>query len=506
MSSVAVRMRGINKSFGGIRVLDQVDFELRTGEIHALLGENGAGKSTLMKILRGVYTMDSGEIEIDGAPVHIGSSKDARSHGVAMVFQEFSLIPTLTVAQNICLNREPRTALGFLDDRAAERRARLVFDDMEVHIDPHRIVGNLSTGNRQLTEIATALSQEGRILILDEPTASLTRSETDALFAIMRRLKAKGISMIYISHRMEEIFQIADRITVLRDGHRIVTGESADLTVEQVIEYIIGRKSKSDFSWQQRSVERTSVPLLEAQDLTSPPTVRGMSFKLYPGEVVGLVGLMGSGRTELVETIFGIRRVASGRLHINGNPLYIRHPEHAIRNGIALIPEDRRTEGLVLGHTIKHNLLLPLTKLRRLQRPFGLIDERAGNRITAAYIDQLNIRTPSMYTLVRLLSGGNQQKVVIAKWLSTDPDILLLDEPMAGVDVGTKGEILDIIRALAEAGKGIVLISSELPELLAVSDRVLIVKDGQIVREILRKDIETEESLHHILQGAKTNE
>ena len=506
MTSVAVRMRGINKSFGGVRVLNQVDFELRTGEIHALLGENGAGKSTLMKILRGVYTMDSGEIEIDGEPVHISSSEDARARGVAMVFQEFSLIPTLTVAQNICLNREPRTGLGFLDDRAAEQRARLMFEDMEVHIDPRRTVGNLSTGNRQLTEIATALSQEGRILILDEPTASLTRSETDALFGIMRRLKSKGISMIYISHRMEEIFKIADRITILRDGHHIVTAESADLNVEQVIEHIIGKKSESDFSWQQRTVERTTVPLLEVERLDSPPTVHGMSFKLYPGEVIGLVGLMGSGRTELVESIFGIRRVESGTLQINGSPIYIRHPESAVRNGIALIPEDRRTEGLVLGHTIKQNLLLPLTKLRRLQLQSGLIDERKSDRVTEAYIDQLNIRAPSMYTLVRLLSGGNQQKVVIAKWLSTDPDILLLDEPMAGVDVGTKGEILDIIRDLANAGKGIVLISSELPELLAVSDRILIVKDGRISREILRRDIDTEESLHHILQGAKTNE
>ncbi len=506
MNSMAVRMLGITKSFNGVCVLDKVDFELRTGEVHALLGENGAGKSTLMKILRGVYTLDSGQIEVNGQPVHIHSPRDARMHGIAMVFQEFSLVPSLTVAQNIFLNREPRKALGLIDDAEMQRRATELFERLGVPIAPSLRVAELSTGYRQLTEIASALSQEGRILILDEPTASLTRGETEALFEIMQRLKSQGISIIYISHRMEEIFQVADRITVLRDGQRIISEDAAKLDIQQVIEHIIGRKTQSSFEWRKHEVDRTAEPLLDVKDLSAPPVLSHVSFRLYPGEVLGLAGLMGSGRTELVTALFGINRMKSGRVNVRGRPVHIHRSEEAVANGIALVPEDRRTQGLILGHTLRENLLLPTIKLGRLNQGTPLVDDNEGDRIAQSYINMLKIRAPSIYTLVRTLSGGNQQKVVIGKWLSTDPDILLLDEPTAGVDIGTKGEIIEIIRQLASAGKGLILVSSELPELLAVADRILILRNGQVQAELDRAEITSEEELHRVLQGANNHE
>lgn len=503
MTSAAVQMQGITKTFNHIPVLDRVDFELRSGEIHALLGENGAGKSTLMKILRGIYLPDAGEIKIRDHAVRFHSPNEAEANGIAMVFQEFSIIPTLTVAQNIFLTREVRNRVGLLDDRAGERQALALFREMGVDINPRTTVAQLSTGYRQLTEIAVALAQEARILILDEPTASLTHTETMALFKLMRRLKERGISIIYISHRMEEIFQIADRITVLRDGRHIITDEVARLTVQQVIEHIIGRKAKSALEWQEHMVDRGREPLLEVKNLTCAAGVQGVSFRLYPGEVLGLAGLMGSGRTELAQALFGINRIKSGEVRVKGRKITIRRPEDSMQAGLALIPEDRRVQGLILSHSLKDNFLLPLLNLGRLTQRNGLVNDREGNQLTETFIQKLKIRAISIFNLVRLLSGGNQQKVVIAKWLSTEPDILLMDEPTAGVDIGTKGEIIEMVRQLAKAGKGVIIISSELPELLAVSDRILILKKGQISQELDRREIQTEEKLHQILQGAQ---
>ncbi|HEY4690404.1 MAG TPA: sugar ABC transporter ATP-binding protein [Anaerolineae bacterium] len=503
MSLATVQMQGITKTFYHVPALDHVDFELRQGEIHALLGENGAGKSTLMKILRGIYIPDSGQITLQGKPVRFNSPNEAGANGIAMVFQEFSLIPTLTVAQNIFLTREARNRIGLLDDRACERKALALFREMGVEIDPRTPVAQLSTGYRQLTEIATALSQDARILILDEPTASLTHDETMALFKLMRRLKERGVSMIYISHRMEEIFQIADRITVLRDGRHVITDDVAHLNIQQVIEHILGRKAKSALKWQEHTLDQSREPLLEVKNLTCYSGVQGVSFRLYAGQVLGLAGLMGSGRTELVQAIFGINRIKSGEVRVHGRKLSIRRPENSMMARIALIPEDRRVQGLILNHALRDNFLLPLLKLGRLTRRSGLVDDREGNQLTATFIQKLRIRASSIFKPVRLLSGGNQQKVVIAKWLSTDPDIFLMDEPTAGVDIGTKGEILDMVRQLADAGKGIILISSEVQELLTVCDRILILKKGQISQELDRREIPTEEKLHHILQGAQ---
>ena len=499
MDPGAVRMTGISKSFSGIRVLHGVNFDLRKGEVHALVGGNGAGKSTLMKILQGVYTPDEGQITVDGQPVEIRSPKDARALGIGMIFQEFSLIPTLTVAQNIFLGYEPRGSGGLIDDRASVRQARQLFAEMGEEIDPNARMMDLGTGYWQLTEIAKALAQDARVLIMDEPTSSLTATEAHLLFALVQRLKKRGISIIYISHRMDEIFRITDRITVLRDGRHILTENTAALTMNRVIDAIVGKTMEQAFEWRERSVDRSVAPLLQVRNLSAGKRVQDVSFDLFPGEILGLAGLMGSGRSELARAIFGIDRIDKGQILIRGERVDIGGPEEAISAGVSLVPEDRRIQGLVLDHSVKNNLLLPL--LDRLDH-VGIIDDRRGDRMAGSIVDDLSIKTGSIGTTVRLLSGGNQQKVVIGKWLATEPEILIMDEPTAGVDIQAKTEILGVIRALADRGKGIIVISSELVELLAVSDRLLVLRDGHVVREIDRREIGTEEELHRAVQGA----
>jgi ribose transport system ATP-binding protein len=498
MSDLAVEMTGISKSFAGVRVLNEVDFDLRRGEIHALVGGNGAGKSTLMKILEGVYTPDAGEIRVDGQPVQIRTPQDARALGIGMIFQEFSLIPTLSVAENVFLTREPRRG-RFIDDRASEEQTRALFSEMGEVIDPRARVGELSTGYWQLTEIAKALAQDARILIMDEPTSTLTETETQSLFRLIAKLQARGISIIYISHRMEEIFRITDRITVLRDGRRVSTESTSQVTMEDVIDDIVGKTMESAFAWQERHVTRDGAPLLSARGLTAGARVRDISFDLYSGEILGIAGLMGSGRTELARALFGIDQIDAGEVLIRGERASIHVPDDAIEAGIALVPEDRRSQGLVLDHTVKDNITLPLLpKLRRL----GLIDDAKGGSIAGSFVQSLQIKTNSIDTPVRLLSGGNQQKIVIGKWLATEPEILIMDEPTAGVDIGAKTEILGVIRRLADQGKGIIVISSEPAELLAVSDRILILREGRLHRVLDRREIATEEELHHAVQSA----
>ncbi|MEW6638271.1 MAG: sugar ABC transporter ATP-binding protein [Actinomycetota bacterium] len=496
---LAVELKGIVKSFGGNAVLHGVDFELRKGEVHALMGGNGAGKSTLMKILEGVHAPDAGEVRVNGEPVEIRSPQEAQEKGVAMIFQEFSLIPTLTVAQNIFLNSEPRGKGGLLDDRESRRRTRELFAEMGEDVNPDAIVGNLPTGYWQLTEIAKALSREAQVLIMDEPTSSLTRTETEALFSLIRKLKESGISIVYISHRMEEVFQIADRVTVLRNGRNVITDDVANLTLEEVIDHIVGEKMEAAFEWHERKVDRTGTPLLEVKNLTAAGRFRDVSFRLYPGEILGLAGLMGSGRTEIARALFGIDRVDSGEILVRGRPVSIRGVQDAMDAGISLIPEDRRLQGLVLDHSLKDNLLLPL--LRRLQRG-GMVDDRRGKQTAETFVDRLRIKVNSVFEPIWLLSGGNQQKVVIAKWLAAEPEVLIMDEPTAGVDIAAKTEILDIARNLADSGKGVIVISSELVELLAVSDRILVLQEGTVKQEMDRREVKSEEELHHAVQVA----
>ena len=499
-SAPAVEMRGIEKGFNGTPVLKGVDFTLARGEVHALAGGNGAGKSTLMKILQGVHRRDVGVIRIGGREVDFSSTADAEAAGVGMVFQEFSLVPTLSVARNIFLNHEPRR-FRMIDDKAMVRRAGEILHGMGVDLDPRAEVQTLPTGYWQLTEIAKALALDAKVLIMDEPTASLTKTESEALFELIGRLKAQGVGIVYVSHRMEEVYRICDRITVLRDGGVVLSDAVADLSPEQIVAAIVGREVDA-LEWVERpAATKDTTPLLEVRHLTAANGVTDMSFTLHAGEILGLAGLMGSGRTELVKLIFGIDRPTSGEILLRGEPAGITNPRIAIAEGIALVPEDRRQQGLVLDHSVRENLLLPL--LPGLNRG-PLVDDRRGDDLAARLIERLQIKLASAKRPVRLLSGGNQQKVVIAKWLGRDPDVLILDEPTAGVDIGTKSEIIQRIRELADSGKAVIVISSELAELLAVSDRVLVLRNGTVTDDLDRRDIDDEESLQLAIQGVRS--
>ncbi|BDG43003.1 sugar ABC transporter ATP-binding protein [Saccharococcus caldoxylosilyticus] len=498
MDKPLLSMERISKSFNGIKVLDSVSFSLRKGEVHALMGGNGAGKSTLMKILTGVYKADEGEIFIEGKKVSINDTEDAKRNHISMIFQEFSLVPTLTVAQNIFLTREPKNAIGILDDKECIAKTKELLEELEVDINPTDIVGDLGVGYWQMTEIAKALSQDAKILIMDEPTSSLTKKETEILFNIIDKLKKKGISIIYISHRMDEIFQICDRITILRDGKRIVTENCGQISMETVIQHIVGADLDKAFEWKERSYSTEGTPVLEVKNLSSGTKVRDISFRLYPGEILGVAGLMGSGRSEMVRAIFGIDPIDGGEIFVKGKKHTIKSPADAIAAGLALIPEDRRMQGLILQHSVKENIILPI--LSKIKKGVFL-DDRKANKIAEKFVERLNIKTDDIFKTAGLLSGGNQQKIVLAKWLANDPDILILDEPTIGVDIGAKTEIIDIIRELADGGKSILVISSELPELLAVSDRIIIVHEGRVVKELKRKEIYSEEVLQHAIQG-----
>ena len=493
----AVEMRGISKAFDSNVVLTGVDFEVAPGEVHALAGGNGAGKSTLMKILQGVYTKDDGTIRINGREVTFSSIHDAKAAGIGMVFQEFSLVPSLTVAQNIFLTTEPLGRGIFIRDGEARDKAREVFRQLEVDVDPGARVGDLGTAYWQLTEIAKAMAQDARVLIMDEPSASLARHEAEQLFELVARLKAQGISIIYISHRMEEVYRIADRITILRDGRNLLTKRLTDVTPEQIVEGIVGQQIEG-MAYQERDSSAEREVLLEARGLTAGSRVQNVSFTLHRGEIIGLAGLMGSGRTELARCLFGIDKLDSGEVRVRGERVDLSDPRQAIKAGLALIPEDRRAQGLVLDHSVRDNLLLPL--LKKIERGL-LLDDGAGKTLATSLIERFAVKVANPGRPVRLLSGGNQQKVVIAKWLGTDPDVLIMDEPTAGVDIGTKTEILTMIRNLAEEGKAVIVISSEYAEMLAVSDRVLILRDGTVQQELARKDIADEESLQHAVQG-----
>lgn len=500
MEQPLLSMEGISKSFNGIKVLDSVSFSLRKGEVHALMGGNGAGKSTLMKILTGVYQADEGEIFIEGKKVSINNTEDAKRNYISMIFQEFSLVPTLTVAQNMFLTREPKNAIGILNDKECIEKTKELLKELEVDINPTDIIGNLGVGYWQMTEIAKALSQNAKILIMDEPTSSLTKKETEVLFNFINKLKKKGISIIYISHRMDEIFQICDRITILRDGKKIATESCDEITMETVIQHMVGADLDKAFEWKERFYSIEGTPILEVKNLSSGTKVKDISFRLYPGEILGVAGLMGSGRSEMVRAIFGIDPIDGGEIFVKGKKHIIKSPTDAIAAGLALIPEDRRMQGLILQHSVKENIVLPI--LSKIKKGVFL-DERKANKIAEQFVERLNIKTDDIFKTAGLLSGGNQQKIVLAKWLANNPDILILDEPTIGVDIAAKTEIIDIIRELADSGKSILVISSELPELLAVSDRIIVVHEGRVVKELKRKEIDSEEVLQHAIQGTK---
>jgi len=492
-----LEMKNIKKSFGSVYVLKDVDFTLKKGEVHALVGGNGAGKSTLMKIMSGIYTLDEGDIFIDGNLTKIKEPKDAKDNGIAMIFQELSLIQTMTVAENIFLGEELNKGM-FRDVQQMNEKTSEVLRELNIDIDPNVRVNQLSVGMSQMVEIAKAISKNARILILDEPTASLSRTETEQLFKIIRDLKAKGVSMVYISHRMKEIMNIADSITILRDGDLVISEMIQNIDLDKIINYMVGESnSREKFEWVEKPYDFDGEDILTVRNLKVNEHLDDISFSLKPTEVLGIAGLMGSGRTEILETLFGLRKKISGSVFLDGKLVECRSADEAIKAGFALVPEDRRKQGLVLDHTVRDNGVLPI--IRRLSRK-GIVKDKAANEVIRQNVSDLNIVTSSIHKTIKFLSGGNQQKVVIAKWLNTKPKIMMLDEPTAGVDIGAKTEIMQIIRKFTAEGNGVILVSSELTELLAICDRIITLFDGKITGELLRQDIKTEEELQYAIQ------
>jgi ribose transport system ATP-binding protein len=483
---IAVEMNAISKRFGGVHALREVSLSVCHGEIHALLGENGAGKSTILKILRGVQAPDSGSIIIGGEAFDRLSPQLARQKGIGMIFQEMSLVPTLSVAQNVFLASEPLTAAGLIDDRAMEQSSAAIFASMGVSVDPTAMVADLSTGQQQLTEIAKALSQNAEILVLDEPTSALTAGEVDILFELLRRLRSEGKAIIYVSHRMDEIFRIADHATVLRDGRLIDSRPIADYTLATLIADIMGKETRDLSEFTTDSTAQEAV-ILKVEHLSSKLRRGGdVSFSLRHGEVLGIAGLLGAGRSRLARMLFGLEPIASGTITLRGETVSIGSPRHATELGLALVPEDRRRQGLVLAHSIQDNIELPILK-RLGSTPF--VDRMKSRSTTDELIKRLAIKTASREAAANSLSGGNQQKIVIGKWLATDPDILIMDEPTAGIDIGSKGEVLRLVRALAAEGRSIIFISSELAELAAVSDRIAVMSGGRLVETIDKAEL-----------------
>ena len=492
-----ISLKNVHKSFGGVSVLNGVDFDLQKGSVHALVGQNGAGKSTMMKILTGVYTCDSGAIYIDGSKVKMNSYSDAVSHGISLIFQELSLIPTLTVAENIFLNREILEG-PFLDKKSMERKAHELLQSLDIDVDVHSRVEDLDVGVCQMIEIAKALSVNAKVLILDEPTASISEKETAHLFTLINSLEQRGVSMIYISHRMAEIFKICDTITVLRNGSIVTTKPTRDYSLTGLIEDMIGRKTAALTTADEELASKcTGRPLMTVEHLNCGSRLKDVSFELREGEVLGLAGLMGSGRTEVAESLFGLNKDASGQVTINGQPYEIKGVRHAIDSGLALIPEDRRREGLVLMHSVEENLIVPI--FDKLKRGLLLESKKVAD-IAERSISDMAIKTHSRKTPAFNLSGGNQQKIVVGKWLNSAPSVLLLDEPTAGVDVGSKREIIDKVRDFVGENRAAIFISSDILELISACDRFIVFYDGKVTATYDRSEI-TEEVLQYAIQN-----
>jgi ABC-type sugar transport system ATPase subunit len=478
-----VELHGIDKSFAGFPALKDASFDVRPGEVHALLGENGAGKSTLIRIISGVHSPDRGEIRIGGEVVRLSSPRDARRRGIATVYQELLLFPELSVAENIFLGNAPRTRWGRIDWAVMRAKARALLEELDSRdLDVDAKVGGLSVASRQRVEIAKAISQDPRVLVMDEPTTSLAEGDVSRLMAIVRRLRERGVGIVYVSHRLREIFALADRVTVLRDGACIGTRPISEVTEAALISMMVGRSIDQLFPKVDAARGRT---LLELRNLSYRRAVRHVSLTVRQGEILGIAGLVGSGRTELALTIFGITPATSGEILVDGKPVVIGGPRVARDLGIAYIPEDRGLQGLIRAQTLRENISLPV--LDRIS--WATIVDRSGEgRRAREAIDRFGIRARGTEQIARQLSGGNQQKVVVAKWLGTEPRILIMDEPTRGIDVGAKAEIHALMGKLAQQGLGIVMISSELPEVLGMADRVLVMSGGRIVAAFERAE------------------
>lgn len=493
-----IQMSGISKAFSGNVVLNKVEFELHDGEIHALMGENGAGKSTLMKILSGIYEKDAGSVKVDGKQVEFTSPKDAEGMGIAVIHQELNILPDLTVAENLFLGKEKTYGpFGILRKKEMQEEARALLAKLGLEIDPRTRAGDLSVGKQQIIEIAKAIACDAKYIIMDEPTAALTDREIETLFQTVRELKEKGISFVYISHRMEEIFAICDRITILRDGTYVGVREIPKTTFDEIVAMMVGRELGERFPSRKAVIREVK---LQVNNLSSAGAFENVSFTLRKGEILGVAGLMGAGRTEVAQALFGYRNTTAGEISIDGKPVKINSPIDAMKYKMGFVTEDRKTEGLILDFSVKDNIML--ANLEKGAKS-GVIVPRLENDLAAKYIEQLRIRTSSAAQSAKSLSGGNQQKVVIAKWLGTNPQILILDEPTRGVDIGAKKEIYQIMNQLAEAGVSILMISSELPEIIGMADRVIVMHEGKITGMLAKKDMTQEKIMHYATGGDK---
>lgn len=486
-----LEMRNIKKEFPGVRALDDAQLRLRPGSVHALMGENGAGKSTLMKCLFGIYKKDDGEILLDGNSVSFENPRQALDNGVSMVHQELNQVLERSVLDNIWLGRFPAKRL-VVDDKKMLLETQSIFDQFRITINPLQKIGRLSVSERQMIEIAKAVSCGARIIVLDEPTSSLTESEVEHLFTIIRALRAQNVAVIYISHKMDEIFQIADEVTVMRDGHWIMTSPISEITKEKLISAMVGRDFSSMFP------PKTNVPseevVLQVKNLsgTYEPTVKEVSFDLHRGEILGISGLVGSRRTEMVETIFGFRKIKTGSITVEGTPLKQHTPRESIAHGIGLVTEERRATGIFPLMDVQFNAMI--SNLKNYVK-FGVVNYKKSSQDTAWVIQRLSVKTPSPRTAIANLSGGNQQKVILGRWLLTSPKVLLLDEPTRGIDVGAKYEIYQLMINLASQGNAIVFISSEMPELLGITDKILVMSNGRMVDIVRTHDTNQEELL-----------
>ena len=488
VAETLVAVRGVSKRFPGVQAVDDVTLRIEAGQVHALVGENGAGKSTLMKILAGIYAADAGEIRLKGQALVLRNPGDALRHGISMIHQELNLIRQMTVAENLFVGREPTYGwTPIVNRRRLVRRTRRLLDEVGVDLDPNARLARLRVAEMQLVEIVKALSYDADVIIMDEPTSALSEVEAEKLFGVIRGLTSRGKAVIYISHKLDEVFAIADRVTVMRDGRHIVTDDIGRFTKTQLISLMVGRDVEAVFGKTDAVVGEV---LLEVEGLCRAGAFSDVSFTVRRGEILGLAGLMGAGRTELAETLFGVQKPDAGRMRMRGRPVVITSPHDAIGHGIALVPEDRKVQGLNLPASVGHNASLANLAAYCL---FGQkLRLRREQQAVDAIMNQLNIRATSRRQIVNFLSGGNQQKVVIAKWLLCDPDLLILDEPTRGIDVGAKAEIHRIMSELAARGKAIIMISSELPEVMAMSDRVIVLHEGRVTGQFARNELDQE--------------
>jgi len=493
-----LELRGITKRFPGVLALNGVDFEVRAGEVHALLGENGAGKSTLIKTTAGVYRPDAGELLVDGRPARVRNPHDAQALGISTIFQEFTLAPDMTVAENIFLGREPLRirALSIVDRKEVVRRTRDVLASLDLQVDPEATVRDLGVAQQQMVEIAKALSLDARLIIMDEPTATLTAHEIDRLFESIRSLRARGVAVVYVSHRLDEVKTICDRATILRDGAFVATVTVESTSIDAMIRLMVGRDLKDKFP---KVAIEPGEEVLRVEHLTRTGVLHDVNFSVRRGEIVGIAGLVGSKRTETARAIFGADPVDGGRIYLHGKPVKIRTPADAIDHGIALVPEDRKRQGIFAVLSVRENIVL--SALGQFSRG-GFLDLRRERRKAQEFVASMRVATPDLEKRVLDLSGGNQQKVVIAKWLNTHAEVFLFDEPTRGIDVGGKIEVYRLMGELLSRGAAIVIISSELPEILGLSDRILVMRDGRICGEFTRAEATEEDILNCALRGA----